>query len=239
MIDWSRLVNLQEYTPLELFLFGGGCYLWVLVYGIYVKEIHRQRFVEMPVFAACGNIGWEFVWGFLAVTNMGPLLQWCYRIWFFFDLVIFASVLRYGAQQVLTPAIRKGFRPLAVFTALAWGAAFFTLIRAGLDTPIGANSAYILNLTISVLYLFLLLQQTDVGRLSLPVAWLKMIGTGMNTVFMNIYAGYADNYFLRFLAILTTALDCVYLYLLWRARSESSAAASSRSAVPSPSANPA
>lgn len=237
MMDCSNVV-LQTYKPIEWALFGGGCYLWVLVYAIYVWEIRRKRFVEMPVFAACGNIGWEFVWGFLACTDMGPLLQWCYRIWFFFDLFIFWSVLRYGGQQVMTPAIRKSFRPLAVVTALVWGASFFAMIQANLDTPIGANSAYILNLTISVLYIFLLLQ-SDASRFSMPVAWLKMIGTGMNTVFMNIYAGYADNYFLRFLAILTTTLDCVYIYLLWRARSQSSAAASSRSAVPSPSANPA
>jgi hypothetical protein len=239
MIDWGRLVNLQKYTPLEMFLFGVGCYLWVLVYFIYVKEIRRKGFIEMPAFAACGNIGWEFVWGFLAVTDMGPLLQWCYRIWFFFDLFIFASVLRDGGRQVMTPAIRKSFRPLAIFTAFAWGTSFFTMIRSGLDTPIGANSAYILNLAIAVLYIFLLLQQTDPYRFSMPVAWLKMIGTGMNTVFMNIHAEYAHNYFLRFIAILTTTLDCVYIYLLWRARSESRAAASSRSAVPNPSSKPA
>ena len=239
MIDWSKLVNLQLYTPFELFLFGGGCYLWVLVYAIYVKDIRKMQFIEMPVFAACGNIGWEFVWGFLAVTNMGPLLQWCYRIWFFFDLFIFASVLRYGGQQVMTPAIRKHFRPLAVFTAVAWGASFFAMIKTGLDTPIGANSAYILNLTISVLYIFVFLQQTDISRLSMPVAWFKMIGTGMNTVFMNIYPLYADFYFLRFISILTTVLDCVYIYLLWRARSASSVAASSRSGVLNPSENPA
>lgn len=237
MIPWDQLINLKLYTPFEMFLFGGGCYLWVLVYGIYVKDIRKMQFIEMPVFAACGNIGWEFVWGFLAVTNMGPLLQWCYRIWFFFDLFIFASVLRYGGRQVLTPALRKNFRSLAIGTAVAWAAAFYTMIQAGLDTPIGANSAYILNLTISVLYIFLLLQQTDARRFSVAVAWFKMIGTGMNTVFMNLYAGYADNYFLRYLAILTTVLDCVYIYLLLRARSASSVAASSRSGVSNPSEN--
>lgn len=237
MIDWSRLVNLQEYTPFELILFGGGCYLWVVVYAIYVKQIRHDRFIEMPVFAACGNIGWEFVWGFLAVTDMGPLLQWCYRIWFFFDLFIFASVLRYGGGQVLTPAVRRHFRPLAVFTAIAWAAAFYAMIRSGLDTPIGANSAYILNLGISVLYIFVLLQHRSPERFSTAVAWLKMIGTGMNTVFMNIHPPYADNYFLRFISILTTTLDCVYIYLLWRAKSESSARASTRSGVSSPSAN--
>src|SRR5438105_1284292 len=98
-MNCSGVVHLEKYTPLELFLFGVGCYLWVIVYGIYVKDIRKHRFIEMPVFAACGNIGWEFVWGFLACTDMGPVLQWCYRIWFVFDLFIFASVLRYGGQQ--------------------------------------------------------------------------------------------------------------------------------------------
>jgi len=237
MIDWNKLVNLQKYTPLELILFGGGCYLWVLIYWIYVKDARKKQFIEMPVFAACGNIGWEFVWGFLAITDMGPLFQWCYRIWFFFDLFIFASVLRYGGKQVMTPAIRNNFRPLAIFAAVAWGASFFAMVKTGLDTPIGANSAYILNLAISVLYIFLFLQQADVSQLSMSVAWLRMIGTGMNTVFMNIHPLYEDFYFLRFISILTTALDCAYIFLLWRARSASSVAASSKSGVSSPSEN--
>ena len=242
MIDWSRLVNLQEYTPLELTLFSVGCYLWVVVYIMYIRSIFKYKFIEAPIFAACGNIGWEFTWSFLEKTDMGVLLQRCYQIWFFFDLVIFYGVYRYGWKQVRTQAFHPFLRPLLVVLAVFHGFAFYYMAESGLDTSIGANSAFLLNFTLSVLYVFVLFQQRDLGNLvhvSLWIAGLKMIGTGTNTVFMNIHAAYADNYFLHFLSIATTTVDCVYIYLLWRmkrqAPEDTSAAASSASGVSSPS----
>ncbi|HEX6902147.1 MAG TPA: hypothetical protein VF789_20695 [Thermoanaerobaculia bacterium] len=219
MIDWSRLVNLRDYTPLQLFLFTFGCYLWVVVYALYIRSIFKKKFFEAPIFAACGNIGWEFTWSFLVFTNMGPLLQWCYRFWFFFDLVIFYGVLRYGWKQVRTEAFIKVLKPLLVAIAVFHGAAFYYMATSGLDTPIGANSAFLLNFTLSVLYIFVLFQQRALGNLglvSLLIAWLKMIGTGTNTIFMNIYPPYADNHFLHYLSIATTLVDCVYIYLVWK-----------------------
>ena len=75
MIDWSKWVNLNLYTPTELILFGGGCYLWVIVYAIYVRSIIKEKFIEMPVFAGCADIGWEFTWSFLAATKESKA-QW-------------------------------------------------------------------------------------------------------------------------------------------------------------------
>jgi hypothetical protein len=246
MIDWGRLVNLQKYTPLELFLFAFGCYLWVVVYGLYVRSIFKKKFIEAPIFAACGNIGWEFTWSFLLYTDMGPLLQWCYRFWFFFDLVIFYGVLRYGWEQVRTEAFRKVLRPLLILIAVFHVAAFYCMGKSGLDTPIGATSAFLLNVYLSGLYIFVLFQQRELGnldRVSWLIAWLKMIGTGTNTIFVNIHTEYANNYFLRFISIAIAVIDCVYIYLVWRlkrqAREASSVPASTRSAVSKPSVNPA
>lgn len=240
MIDWSRWVNLQEYTPLELILFSVGCYLWVVVYILYIRSIFKDEFIEAPIFAVCGNIGWEFTWSFLEQTDMGVLLQRCYQIWFFFDLLIFYGVLRYGWKQVRTQAFLPYLRPILAATAVFHLFAFYFMAESGLDTSIGANSAFLLNFTLSMLYVFVLFQQRELGnlaRVSLWIAWLKMIGTGTNTVFMNIHAAYADNHFLHFLSIATTTVDCLYIYLLWRMKRQasSSALASSASGVSSPS----
>ena len=99
------LLNLKDYTPFELFLFVGGCLLWVVVYVIYIINGKKYKFIEMPVFAASGNIGWEFTWSWLHRTDMGLLLVWTYRAWFFLDVFIFSDVLRHGRKQVTTPAI--------------------------------------------------------------------------------------------------------------------------------------
>lgn len=242
----NSLLNLEDYTPLELILFGGGCYIWVFVYAIYIRNIIKLKYIEMPVFAACGNIAWEFIWGFVFQTDMGKLLVWCYQIWFFFDLFIFYSILRYGWKQIETPVLRerKTFVPVHIVLALGWGLMFLTMhagargaVSGGLfswlaeltvhfrdfDTSIGAVSAFMLNLTISSLYVLLIVRQNreSLKNFSFAVAWLKMLGTGMNTVFMNIH--YADNYFLRYLAIATTTVDCIYIALFWRLRRQARA----------------
>jgi hypothetical protein len=218
MIPWDKLLNLKDYTPLELALFCSGCYLWVIVYWVYIKDIVKKQFVEVPIFAACGNIGWEFTWSFLLVTDMGPLMQFCYRAWFFFDLFIFYGVLRYGWKQVQTQKLRPYLSPLLVLIAVFHAAAFYFMFTSGLDTSIGANSAFLLNMTLSILYIFLLVRQTDVSNFSMAAAWGKMVGTGTNTVFMNIHPAYAGNHFLHFISIVTTTLDCFYIFWLWRMR---------------------
>src|SRR6185436_16658249 len=117
------LINTTDYTPFELFLFIGGCFLWCVVYVIYIINGKKYKFIEMPVFAAAGNIGWEFTWAWLHRTDMGLLLVWCYRIWFILDIFIFADVLRYGHKQVATPAIQRWWTPLLVTSAVGWAIA--------------------------------------------------------------------------------------------------------------------
>jgi hypothetical protein len=211
-------LNTTDYTWIELAFFAGGCYMWVAVYVIYIIEIRRKKSIEMPVFAACGDIGWEFAWSWLHRTNMGLLLVIAYRLWFILDLYIFWGLLRYGRWQLATPALKRPFVPLCIAAAVGWAVATHLFVKSGLDTPIGANSAYIAQMGISILYVILLLRQSSVALFSWPVAWLKMLGTGTNTIFMCIHPGYDDNTFLRFLAVTATTIDCVYIWIFWRKR---------------------
>ncbi len=215
-VYWSQRINFTDYTPLELFLFVGGCFLWVIVYCIFIKNIIKKKFIEMPVFAGCADIGWEFTWSFLAATNMGRLLEHTYQVWFITDVAIFAGLLLYGWKQLTFDRLRGWYAPACVFTTVAWVLGVYSMHVTGLDTPIGATSAYLDQLCISFLYIPLLLRQKSLENFSFAAAWLRTIGTGMNTVFMNIH--YPDNYFLRFIAILATTLDCTYVYLFWSMR---------------------
>ena len=45
----NDLVNLTDYTVLEMSLFAFGCWLWVLAYGVMIRNIHKYKFVEMPL----------------------------------------------------------------------------------------------------------------------------------------------------------------------------------------------
>jgi hypothetical protein len=154
---------------------------------------------------------------------MGRLLQWTYRAWFFCDLFIFSGVLRYGWKQLANQTLRPYYVRICLGIAVAWGIGLYCLHISHLDTPIGATSAYLCQLCISGLYLALFLRQGKTEPFSSAAGWLRTIGTGMNTVFMNIH--YPDNYFLRFIANLSTALDIGYLYLFLKARRATAQAA--------------
>lgn len=207
------LFNLKDYTPLELILFGGGCYLWVPVYFIYIKVILRHGHVGMPIFAAASNFAWEFVWGWIPPgTDMGPLLQWCYRIWFLLDIFIFWGVIKYGQWQISTPLVKKYFRPIIIAVTVFWLVLYYFFKQGGMDTPIGANSAYIAQFTLSILYLHLILRH-PLTPFPKWVAWLRTIGTGMNDVFMFIH--YPNNHYIHTLCVASFLCDCCFIYLLY------------------------
>jgi hypothetical protein len=209
------LINLQSYSPLELIIFAVGCAMWVVVYFLYAKHIYRHSMIGMPVFAAASNFGWEFVWSFLRpYTDMGILFLWGYRLWFFFDLYIFYGVLRYGAAQVSIPAIKQYFKPILILTAVCWAILYWFFKVEGLDTPIGANSAYVAQVLISILSLLLILRHRRFVWSSAPIAWLRSLGTGMISIFMFLH--YPNNYFLLFLCVVSAVADGVYLYVFHR-----------------------
>lgn len=211
MLDY--LINLKDYTVTEFVIFATGCYMWAVAYGIIIYNIRKHRIVEMPTIAGCGNFGWEFLWSFFFITNMGAICLWAYRAWFFLDIFIFWSILKYGDQEVFIPIVRRRFRRLALVALGSWIVLFYFFGKQGFDTPIGANSAYILNLVISVSYPFMILQAPSLKGISWWVAWLKMIGTGLNTVFNFMH--YPDNHFLQTLGVLCFVADSIYIWCFW------------------------
>ena len=206
----TPLINLHAYTLLEMSLFTAGCYIWVVVYIMYIRHIMKHKMIGMPVFAAASNIAWELVWGFVPPSSdMGLLVVWGYRIWFFLDLYIFAGVVRLGATQVSIEAIRPFYRPVIILVAVAWTIVYYFFKTEGFDTEIGAISAYVAQSFISVLYLMLLLRHHRLVWASYPIAWLKMLGSGLITIFMFIH--YPANHFLQSVAAITLIIDCIYI----------------------------
>jgi hypothetical protein len=218
----ESLVNTRDYSTIELILFGVGCYMWVLVYIFYIREIRRGQCIGMPVFAACSNFAWEIVWGVIPPsTDMGPLLVWAYRAWFFLDLYIIWGVYRYGAAQIVTPVLVKRFKPMVVVTVVGMTILYYFFKSGGYDTPIGATSAYIAQMFISVLYLILLLRHQKHVWQSLPISWLRMIGTGLNTIFLFLH--YPHLHFLLSLGVMSLIIDNIYIYLFITGRRKSAA----------------
>ena len=216
-IDGSAaFLNLVDYSPLELILFAGGCLLWVIAYAILIRNGIKYKIIEMPAIAAASNFAWEALWSTAFKTDMGVFLIWTYRAWLVLDIGIFTMVLLYGAKLVVTPEIRRHFAAATFISMAAIGAMYYFFTAGGYDTPIGANSAYIAQLFVSAYYVLLVLQRSDFRGFSLALAFLRTIGTGMNTVFMLIH--YPDNHWLHAMGIIAFVLDWIYISLFIRKR---------------------
>lgn len=211
------LLNLRDYTPLELITFGLGCFLWIVVYFYTLRNIFRCQFVEIPLVTILGNIVWEFLWSWVFVTDMGSLFMWGYRIWFFMDCVIVYGAFRYGYKQISIPALARSTPALMVFGIAAWFPALYYYIER-YDAPIshmGAYSGYILNVLISITYIPLALRLGDWTRFSYPASWCKAVGNLLINIFCFLH--FSDGFLLS-LCVLTTIFDVIFLYLFIQAR---------------------
>lgn len=206
-------INTADYSPPLLLLFGLGCFGWVIAYYGVFRTIREKKYVQIPAAAVVANIAWEFVWGFFFINNLGRLFSWGYRIWFLMDVYITYCLFKYCNKQVENPILKKYARPLLVLGIVSWSFFIYFFVSQGYDTGYGAITGYILNVMMSAFYITLLLRQ-DVRNFSYLVAWSKMLGTALLSVFNIIIKG--DDHFLVSLCVITFILDVLYIALFHR-----------------------
>ncbi len=215
-------LNLECYRAWELPFFFVGCGIWALAYFVIIRNALKYKFVEMPAIAGAANIAWEFVWSFLLSTNMGKLAEYTYKIWFLTDIVIFILIWRWGDKQGWAPSMRRHFRLLFVVSILFLGLYFRAYHTAGrVDHYIGCVTAYADNVVISVVYLFQLARLRDVRGMSPLVSWMKMVGTGLNTIFMMLV--FPTDPFVYGMGITLWTLDMLYIFWLRQRRAAQAA----------------
>lgn len=207
-MEW---INFTDYTKAQLLWNGIGCLFWCVTYFYLVKNSFKTKFVEMPFVIASGNIAWEFVWSFCFTPTTGKLFALSYQACFVIDVFIFSMVFLYGAKQIEIPVIKKNFKVILLGITLFWLPLNYFFVKQGFDTNIGANSGYILNVMISMLYP-LLYFRNDPKHFSKAVAWSRFLGTGCITISMFLI--YPSNYFVQILGLTCFILDlCFAIHL--------------------------
>lgn len=210
----GNLFNLTNYTVTEHILFATGCLLWVFTYIIVIRNIIKQQFVEIPIFAICANFAWEFLWSFVFKTDMGELYVWGYRIWFFLDCFIVYGMFRYGVKQVI-PEFEKNYSLIILFCLASWFALLYYYIKL-YDAPfthMGANSGYVLNIMMSFLFITFFLRFNQPHGFSYLSAWFKGVGTLLISAFCFFH--FTDGFLLS-MCVITGILDITYIYMLYR-----------------------
>lgn len=212
----EHLFNLTDYSVLEHVFFLTGCFMWVVVYLIVIRNIKRFKFIEIPMVAICANFAWEFLWSWVFLTDMGLVYVWGYRVWFILDCFILFSVFRYGYKQLVNMP-KKSYLPLLVGGLMASFLLLYFYIQQ-YDWPIskmGAYSGYVLNVMMSALYISLFLRMKNKAMFSLWGAWLKGVGTVLISVFCFLHF---DDPFLLSMCVVTAVLDATYMVTFYKAK---------------------
>ena len=233
-------INWQEYTGLEFFFYGVGCLLWVVTYVFYIRNIFKLKYLEMPVFAGCCDVAWEFVWSFLAQNNMGMLFQAANYVWFFLDagLIFTYGVLFLGWKQFKAPQLtpRRVFIPMCLAIAVGAGMATYFFHAQGFENSVGGRMAYLIQLSISFLYIQLMLGQPDLRHFSWTANWTRALGSAMVVVFF--YLHFPNDRFLLTIGTASAMVDATFIYLFLQRRAQlravSSAADVSQGALGQP-----
>lgn len=221
-----RTYPMHDYTLVDIVLQVVGLSFWAVAYAALIWSIRKHKFVEMPAFACCANVAWEFLWGFIFPTDFHYIFTVLCVIGCLLDLYIFHNLLKYGIKQqsiASLPIIKEHFKSICWFMVIAWLVVLFFLYQEGLDTPIGAHSGYILNMQISILYIIMFLKHPTAAVFSKIVAWSKMLGTGLITISM--FTIYPGDHTAQTAGIIVLILDCTYIRLLTNRKREEALAA--------------
>ena len=215
-------INWEEYTGLQMAFYGVGCALWVVTYVVYIRNIFKFHYIEMPVFAGCCDVAWEFVWSFLAANNMGMLFQSANVVWFFLDATIIFSygVLMFGWKQFKSPTLtpRHIYIPMCLAIAVGCGMATYFFHAQGFENAVGGRIAYLIQLSISFLYVQLMLGQADLRNFSWTANWTRALGSALVVVFF--YLKFPNDYFLLTIGTSSAIIDATFIYLYLSRRAE-------------------
>jgi len=148
------------------------------------------------------------------IINVGPAGVWGVRIWFFLDVIINGSLLLYGKKQMIIPEFKKYSILIFLFLIVSWSGILYSFVYMKLDNGMGAVTAMITNVLMSVLYILMVFRKPDIWRISVRTAWYKFLGTGSITAISFHLVTFRSNYFLLCLGIIAAVLDIYYIYLL-------------------------
>ena len=188
-----------------------GGTMWAVVYALLIKRGFQDKACGMPVLVLCINFGWELLALTLRpVPEITPTAYLCVPL----DAVIFVQCMMYGPDDFEAPVIRRFFRPIVLSTLVYMTAVVF-LFETRFHDEFRYASAYLDNLTMSALFIAMLLRRGNVRGQSMYIALCKLVGTALISVELLRTHRDPEPAFLALLAAGTFVLDVVYSVLLY------------------------
>jgi hypothetical protein len=189
-----------------------GALLWVVVYVATVRAGFRAHSYGIPVVAICLNVTWEFLFSFVFPPT-SKITRAIYLCWLVLDCIVLYQLFCYGAAEQTIPEIQGTF-VFVVIGAIVLAFVFHYTFHSFVTDPDGGAAAYLINLIMSILFLFLAFMRRDLHGISFCAAWTKMLGTGLMSLRDLIWQ--KPPAFMVFLYLVTLAFDVAYLCLIYR-----------------------
>ena len=185
---------------------------WCIAYILIINRGIRDRTYGMPFLSLAFNVAWEFCFSTVFYDG-NPVHRVVNIAWFLLDIGILFTYFKYGKNDWPKKVLTKYFYPYSILSMiLATGVIVFATKVLG-DTW-GAYMAYMMNLTMSVLFISMIYRRGNLSGQSLGIAIFKLIGTFSYTIIFYVWHA-------KYLALIGTViviLDFLYLLLVLNQR---------------------
>ncbi len=191
-----------------------GDVLWIIAYIFAIWKGFKEKTYGIPMLCIALNLSWELIYAaiFRFPNDIIADLRWA---WLLLDLVIAYQLFRYGPKWQTTPLMTKYFYPVAVITFVSTFAGQLTFHYTFGDTW-GMSNAYLINLVMSMLFIWMFFSRGGSMGQSLGTAWCKMLGTGILSVGSCFtITNWLQSSFLVYLFVTIFILDVIYILLLY------------------------
>jgi hypothetical protein len=190
-----------------------GDVLWIIAYILAIRKGFQEKTYGFPMLCIALNLSWELIYAaiFRFPDSIIDYLRWA---WLLLDIVIAYQLVRYGRKWQNTPLMVKYFYPVAVILFVSTFLGQLAFHYSFGDTW-GMTDAYLINLIMSMLFIWMFFGRGGAAGQSLGVAWTKMLGTGiLSAASCFTITNWLQSCFLVYLFISIFILDVIYILLL-------------------------
>ncbi len=214
----SHLSNVASgeggYNLYQIITLTSGMLIWTYLYVYLAWRGMKIKFIQMPVILACGNVVWEFLWGFVFQSQ--------YKFWvmvgvgsaFFIDCTIFYGIMKYTAGYIKIPFYSKNLKWLCLIGIGLWVVVWWSFRAQGMDTDGGGTSGNLLNALIALFWIDQVFRIKDINLMSVRLGWVKVLADIPIALFM--MSVFPDKYFAYLITWISVLFDIVYIWLYYQ-----------------------
>lgn len=208
-----------ETLKLILTIVSGVC--WTIVYLDGIRLGFKDRTYAIPFFALALNIAWELIHAVRGLRNIPDVQTTINIVWFFFDVGILWTYLKFGAKYLPRAVPRGWFIPWTILGLVTAIMIQYAFIREFGGFVGGAYAAFLQNLLMSVLFINMLVQRGNREGQSLLIAVSKWLGTLAPAIHFGILGSglfHGPSFLILIAGLLCSVFDLTYIYLLTQKR---------------------